>query len=41
VRWPGKTRGALGFACPFFWFFFWASKKNEQKELAEGANHKK
>jgi hypothetical protein len=36
VLWPGKTRGAVGFACPFFWFFFWGKQKKRTKELAEG-----
>jgi hypothetical protein len=36
VRWPGKTRGAMGFACPFFWFFFLGKQKKRTKKLAEG-----
>jgi hypothetical protein len=36
VRRPGKTRGALGFACPFFWFFFLGKQKKRTNELAEG-----
>jgi hypothetical protein len=43
VRWPGKTPAAMGFACPFFWFFFLGTcpaelreAKKTNKYLAEG-----
>jgi hypothetical protein len=26
----------VGFACPFFWFFFLGKQKKRTKELAEG-----
>jgi hypothetical protein len=32
-RWPGKTRGAIGFALNFFVSFFFQEKK-ERQELA-------
>jgi hypothetical protein len=31
VRWPGKTRGALGFACFFLVLFFGQAKKTNKK----------
>jgi hypothetical protein len=36
-----KPAERWGLPALFFGSFFWASKKNEQKELAEGTNHKK